>query len=182
MDSSDARLNIPRHDSGTNANNDAAGAPYPLTLGDKLYLMGPGTMSDMVAWRNEARRVLLSKQVNPLAEVAKQLNEIPREHRDAFIDAAIRAQGGTDKIEPAPAQIHNAMLTELDCVRFAVTLLVRKNHPEVQFGQFDADINESTYSDFFQPLSECFPGDPLGTSKRGLKTSTTKTGPLSIAS
>jgi len=100
-----------------------AGSDTTITLNCKEYRctrIRYGHLAEVSRHVYESRR-------DAMEEVAKRLNKIPEEHRQAFLDAAVRRL--ETKSLPEADEIRQFM-SSLDGAKFLLWLMLRDNQPE----------------------------------------------------
>jgi hypothetical protein len=105
------------------ANEQATGAPGPLTLGGRTFLVTAPSDETFAALRIYLKQRLRS----PLAVIAEELDSLPPKYRQQFIDAAVKtkAGGGADLTS---AYVEEQLLQPHGCA-YLVWLLARPNTP-----------------------------------------------------
>lgn len=131
------------------ANRLATGAPGSVVIGDRTYLVAQPTKADFVTLGKELRRIKQSGDAKVIAEVAKEVKDLPPAIQKMAIDAAVKMS----KSDPDPNDLQS-VLFEPEAVAFWAWLLIRKGDPTVSLASLKAAIGPDNVDEICARLIE----------------------------
>ena len=133
----------------------AHGAPGPLTIGDRTFLVSPPSLRDLQTIRSWVKKQLPT----PLQAAIRDLAGLPVELREVAIREAVKANPGGADVTGEAMREH--LISAPGC-RFMTWVLCKKEQPDLTLKELEPLITEDNAADVFVALDEAAGLSALG--------------------